>query len=589
MPVRHVPNASTAATIEPAANAAVKGSRLARIAPGLETLLRYQRADLPSDLVAGLAVAAVAIPGSIANAQLAGFSPEVGLYASTLPLVAYALFGTSRQLMVGPSAATAVLVAAAVAPLAGGDAALYLSLSMVLCFCVGVLCIGASFLRLGTLADFLSKPILIGFMNGVAINILITQASRLFGLSLDATNLATRAFEFLTRLPSTHLPTLAVGMGSMVVLLLAPRLLPRVPAPLIAMLVAGVAVHFLALDAHGVATIGVVPGGLPAFHLPVVPVEMLPALVAEAAGLALMSFSNMMIAARSFAAKNRYAIDADREMAALGATNIAAAFAQSFVVSGTNSRTAVADAAGGRTQVTGLVSALAVAVVAIFLTAPLQYVPSVVLAAVLVTAGLSLLDLAKLKMIYRIDPTEAWLSVLVTVGVVVVGVINAILLAVVLAVLRFVRLASRPKVEILGTLDDQPGYHSIERNPDARTRPGLLLFRFNGPIIFFSADYFKREVEKAVVDAGPGLKWFVLDMLPVNMVDATGIYALREVFGELRSRGLVVAVAARDTEWTDWARERGFGAEIEKYRLFGSLDQAASAYGDAELARQLTP
>jgi high affinity sulfate transporter 1 len=577
-----------AATIEPTAPAAVKRNRLARIAPGLGTLLRYQRADLPSDLVAGLAVAAVAIPGSIANAQLAGFSPEVGLYASTLPLVAYALFGTSRQLMVGPSAATAVLVAAAVAPLAGGDAALYLSLSMVLCFCVGVLCIGASFLRLGTLADFLSKPILIGFMNGVAINILITQASRLFGLSLDGTNLATRAFEFLTRLPSTHLPTLAVGMGSMVVLLLAPRLLPRVPAPLIAMLVAGVAVHFLALDAHGVATIGVVPGGLPALHLPVVPVEMLPTLVAEAAGLALMSFSNMMIAARSFAAKNRYVIDADREIAALGATNIAAAFAQSFVVSGTNSRTAVADAAGGRTQVTGLVSAVAVAVVALFLTAPLQYVPTVVLAAVLVTAGLSLLDLAKLKMIYRIDPTEAWLSVLVTVGVVVIGAINAILLAVVLALLRFVRLASRPRVEILGTLDDQPGYHSIERNPEARARPGLLLFRFNGPIIFFSADYFKREVEKAVVDAGPDLRWFVLDMLPVNMVDATGIYTLREVFGELRSRGLVVAVAARDTEWTDWARERGFGAEIEKYRLFGSLDQAARAYGDAALA-QFTP
>jgi high affinity sulfate transporter 1 len=531
--------------------------------------------------VAGLAVAAVAIPGSIANAQLAGLSPEVGLYASTLPLVAYALFGTSRQLMVGPSAATAAMVAAAIAPLAGGDAALYLSMSMVLCLCVGFLCIGASFLRLGALADFLSKPILIGFMNGVAISILITQSSRLFGLSLEASGLPARALEFITRLPSTHLPTLVVGLSTMALLLLAPRLVPKVPAPLVAMFVAGVAVHVFALDALGIATIGAVPGGLPAFHLPVVPVEMLPTLVAEAAGLALMSFSNMMIAARSFAAKNRYVVDADREMAALGATNIAAALAQSFVVSGTNSRTAVADAAGGRTQVTGIVSALAVAVVALFLTAPLQYVPSVVLAAVLVTAGLALLDIGKLKMIYRIDRSEAFLSIVATVGVVLVGPINAIMLTVVLALLRFVRLASRPKVEILGALDGKPGYHSLERHPDARTQPGGLLFRFNGPIIFFSADYFKREVERAAAAASPDLRWFVLDLMPVNMVDATGLYAMRDVFDELRSRGLVVAVAARDTEWTDWAQKRGLTTELGKYLRFSTLEQAVQACGDA--------
>lgn len=556
-------------------------SRLERFAPGLRKLLHYQRADLPHDMVAGLAVAAVAIPGSIANAQLAGLSPELGLYASTLPLVAYALFGTSRQLMVGPSAATAVMVAAAIAPLAGGNASLYLSMSMALCLCVGLLCIGASFLRLGALADFLSKPILIGFMNGVAINILITQGPRLFGLPLEASGLPARVLEFVTRLPETHVPTLVVGLGTMALLLLAPKFLPKVPAPLVAMFVAGVAVHVLALDGRGVATIGAVPGGLPAFHLPVVPVEMLPTLVAEAAGLALMSFSNMMIAARSFAAKNRYVVDADREMAALGATNIAAALAQSFVVSGTNSRTAVADAAGGRTQVTGIVSALAVGVVALFLTAPLQYVPTVVLAAVLVTAGLALLDVGKLKMIYRIDRSEAWLSIVATVGVVLVGPINAILLTVVLALLRFVRLASRPKVDILGAVDGQPGFHSVERHHDAHTPAGLLLFRFNGPIIFFSADYFKREVEKAAVNAGPGLQWFVLDLMPVNMVDATGLYAMRDVFDELRARGVVVAVAARDTEWTDWAQQRGLTTQLGKYLLFNTLEQAVQAHREA--------
>jgi MFS superfamily sulfate permease-like transporter len=229
--------------------------RLARFAPGLSALADYRRADFPHDLAAGLAVAAMAIPGSVATAQLVGFSPVVGLYASTLPMIAYALFGTSRQLMVGPSAATAAIVAAAVAPLAGGSEVQALSLAIALTFITGVLLIGASFMRLGAVADFLSKPILVGFMNGVAINVVLSQLGVLFGFRIEASGIVPRTLEFIERLAATHWPTLAVGLATMALLLLLPRVSRRLPATLVALVAAGLAVHFLELEAHGVRTI----------------------------------------------------------------------------------------------------------------------------------------------------------------------------------------------------------------------------------------------------------------------------------------------------------------------------------------------
>ena len=368
--------------------------RVARFAPGLAKLLRYRRADLPHDLIAGLSVAAVALPVGVAYAQLAGFSPVVGLYASILPLVAYALFGTSRQLIVGPDAATCALIAAAVAPLAGGDAALYLSLSVTLAALAGLFCIGASFLRLGALADFLSKPILVGFLNGISLHILAGQLGKLFGFPVEAQGIVPKLVEVVAKLGQTHWPTLTVGAGTFAVLLLSGRFLPRLPAALVALAVAGLAVALLGLDGAGVAVVGAVPAGLPALKLPSFPLDLLDDLAGAAAGLALVSFSSMMLTARSFAAKNRYEIDADREFAALGAANIAAALSQGFAISGADSRTAMADASGGRTQVTGLVAAATIALVLLFLTEPLRYVPIAALGAVLIKASLSLLDLA---------------------------------------------------------------------------------------------------------------------------------------------------------------------------------------------------
>ncbi len=556
---------------------------VARFVPGLAKLFVYKRTDFAHDLVAGLSVAAVALPVGVAYAQLAGFNPAVGLYSSILPLVAYAIFGTSRQLIIGPDAATCALVAAAVGPLAASDRQLYDSLSVTLALLAGSLCVGASFLKLGAVADFLSKPILVGFLNGIALSIMLGQLGKIFGFSVTSGGIVPRLIEFTGKLGQTHWPTLVVSLGTFAILLLTPRLFRRIPAPLLAMLAAAIVVRAFGLEAHGVKIVGEVPAGLPQLRIPHVPLDLLPDLIGNAAGLALVTFSSMMLTSRSFASKNRYDVDVDREFAALGAANIAAALSEGFAVSGADSRTAMSDAAGGRTQVTGLVAAATIAGVLVFFTGPLRYVPVAALGAVLVKAGLSLIDLGSLRTIRAIDQREFGLSILAMLGVVAVGAIQAILVAVVLAIIRFVRLVSRPKIEILGKMEGFPGFHSIERHRDALTVPGLSLLRFNAPLVFFNAPYFKREVIATVDAAGPSLKWLVLDMLPITMIDATGLYTVQEVLAVLQERGVVFAAAGRQTEWRLWAAKRHFSALVPKIQPYATLEHAVAAYNEREV------
>ena len=497
------------------------------------------------------------------------------MYASVLPLVAYGLFGTSRQLIVGPDAATCAIVAAAVGPLAAGNEELYSSLSMVIALLAGTFCVVARFLKLGALADFLSKPILAGFLNGMAISIALGQIGKIFGFTITKEGIIPRLTEFVSMISLTNLPTLAIGLVAFIVLVVSPMLIRRLPAALAAMIVTGSAVKILGLTAVGVKTIGVVPAGLPHLKIPSFPLEYLPDLSAAAAGVALIAFSSMMLTARSFAAKNRYEIDVDREFAALGAANIAAAVSQGFAVSGADSRTAISDAAGGRTRAAGLITAAAVAGVLLFFTGPLQYVPSAALGAVLVGAAFSLLDLKALKAFYRIDWRELVLSLLATLGVVTVGAVKAILIAVILALLRFIKLVSSPKVEILGAVPGMPGLHSTDRHPDAATIPGLMLFRFNAPIVFFNAAFFKRSVLEAAEFAGPGLNWFVVDMIPITIIDFTGLQAVRDAIETLRIRGVTFIAAGRETEWKHWAERRGIQF---LHSSFPTLDAAIQGF-----------
>ncbi|HKV79679.1 MAG TPA: SulP family inorganic anion transporter [Candidatus Sulfotelmatobacter sp.] len=555
---------------------------LGKSAPGLAQLLKYQRNDLPHDLIAGVSVAAVALPVGVAYAQLAGFNPAVGLYSSILPLLAYAIFGTSRQLIIGPDAATCALVTAAVAPLASGDQNLYESLSVTLAFLAGVICVGASFLKLGALADFLSKPILVGFLNGVALSIILGQLGKIFGYSITSGGILPRLVEFAQKLGLTHWPTLAVGAGTFLVLVATPRLFRQIPAALVALIIAAIAVRMLGLEGLGVKTVGEVLAGLPPVKIPHFSLALLPSLLGDATGLALVTFSSMMLTSRSFASKNRYDVDADREFAALGVANIASALSHGFAVSGADSRTAMSDASGGRTQVTGLFAAATIAVVLLFFTGPLRYIPTAALGAVLVKAALSLVDIPTLRTIYTIDRREFALSVLATLGVVAVGSMQAILVAVVLAILRFVRLVFRPKVEILGKVEGFPGFHSIERHPEATTIPGLMLLRFNSPIVFFNAPYFKRGVMAAAQAAGPSLRWLVLDMLPITMIDATGLYTADEVADTLQERGVVLAAAGRQTEWRLWAESRQRAPRERKIRMYPTMNEAIRTFREVE-------
>ena len=552
---------------------------IGRIAPGLHDLRHYQRADLPKDLAAGLAVAAVALPVGVAYAQLAGFHPAVGLYSSILPLLAYFLFGTSRQLILGPDAATCALIALTVAPMAGGDPQVYIALSALLALFAGLFCILACFLKLGVLADFLSRPILVGFLNGVAVSIALGQSGKLFGFSIEQQGVVLVAIELISKFGQIHWLTFAVALLAFAVLLLAPRLIKHLPAALLAMLVAAVAVAGFDLEAHGVATLGVVPAGLPALGLPAGSLQLLtehfkPLLMA-AAGIALISFSSAMLTARSFAAKNRYDIDVDREFAALGAANIASALSQGFAISGADSRTAMSDASGGRTRLTGLFAAAAVALVLVFLTGPLQFVPVAALGAVLIMAALSLLDLGSLRRFWAIDKREFLLSMIATFGVIWVGALEAILFVVLLAVLRFVQLTARPRAEVLGSIEGMPGFHALDRHPEAAVTAGLVLFRFNGPLVFFNAGYFKREALAAANQQGDDLRWFVLDMIPLTQLDITGIDALLDLQAELASRGVELVAAGRRSESSQG---------VSPVRHYPTLRKAQQAYRKAFLA-----
>lgn len=553
--------------------------RLGRVAPGLSALLHYRISeDLQYDFVAGLSVAAVALPVSVAYAELAGFNPVVGLYSSILPLVAYAVFGTSRQLIVNPDAATCAMIAAAVAPNAGGNADLYLSLSVTLTFFTGLICIVASFFRLGAFADFLSKPILVGFLNGIAISIFLGQVGKLLGFSIDSTGVIPRLLEIFAKLSQTHMLTLAVGLGSLAALFLSVRLLPRMPAALIVLAATGAISALLALDARGVAVLGQVPSGLPRLRWPKVPLDELPTMITDAAGLALVLFSSGVLTARSFAAKGHYTIDVDREFAAFGAANIASALSQGFAVTGADSRTAVGVASGGRTQVTGLAAAAAIAIVLLFLTEPLQYVPTPALGAVLLFSAFALFDVSTLRDIWKIDRLEFGLAITTMLGVVAVGPIKGILIVVALALARFVKQMARPRDEILGVVDGLPGFHSIERHSVAKTFPGLALFRFNGPLTFFNADYFKERALAAVEAAGPGLQWFVIDAIPISDIDLGGLTAVRDLSAALEARGISLVIAGRRTEFIVWLKRIDLYRKEVDDRIFPTVRQAVKAY-----------
>jgi high affinity sulfate transporter 1 len=497
-------------------------SKIARFMPGIQLVRTYRREWFSSDLVAGLSIAAVALPIGIAYAQLAGFPPVVGIYSCILPPVAYALVGSSRQLVVNPDAAACSIVAATVAPLAAGDALRYSELAIVLTILTGVLCIAGGLAGFGAIANFLSRPILTGYLNGIALTIIAGQLGTLFGFKVSPGGFFHTVVEGVRRLGETHTATLIVGLVLLALILVLKRMSPRIPSPLIAAAAGAVAVFALNLNGRGVAVVGAVPAGFPAPLLPRVNSSDLWPLVLGAAGIALVSFCSMMTTARGFAAKNGYRINVNQDLFALGVSDLASAFNRGFVVSGADSRTAVADSAGGKTQMASVLAALVMAIVLLFLTQPLAYVPTAALAAILISSALGLFDWSSLRRYYNLSKPEFRHSVVAMLGVMTLGVLKGVLIAVGMALLKLLQQASRPHDALLGVVHENGETYTLEEQSGGETIPGLIIYRFEASIVFFNADYFTDRVRTFISTAAARPRKFLLDAESVPLLDVSG-------------------------------------------------------------------
>lgn len=546
-------------------------------APGWRQLLAYRRDWLPHDLAAGVSVAAVALPTAVAYSAIMGLPPVTGLYAAILPLLVYAALGTSRHLIVNPDAATCALVASTLAPLAAGDPAALPALAAVLALLTGAACMAAGALRLGFVADFLARPILVGFLNGVAIHILLGQVGRVFGFRMESHGIVPSLIEWIQKLPQTHLPTLAVGALTLAALLASRRLLPRLPAALVAIVLAVAVVRAWGLEAKGVAVVGAVPAGLPELRWPELDRAAARPLVLGALGVALLSFSNAMVVARSFAAKGRYQIDADREFFALGACQLAAGLSQGFAVSGADSRTAINHAVGGRSHAVGIVAAALMAAALLFLTGPLAYLPQAALGAILVTAAIGLFDVRELRLLWRVSWREFVVAVVTMLGVVALGVLDGIVIAVVLAILFLLARVSRPSDAVLGRVEGMRGWHDASRHQGAQTQPGLLLYRFGSGIVFFNAPYFKRRVLELASDL-PGTRWLVVDGAPLNLIDTTGAEVVADLHEELGRRGIRLGFANLRSEVRAVLDRAGVKTRLGEDAFYATLNSARRAF-----------
>jgi high affinity sulfate transporter 1 len=508
-----------------------------RWVPGLQTIATYQAAWLKNDITAGLVLTTMLVPVGIAYAEASGVPGIYGLYATIVPLLAYALFGPSRILVLGPDSSLAAVILAVVLPLSQGDPARAIALASLMAVISGLVCIVAGLLRIGFITELLSKPIRYGYMNGIALTVLISQVPKLFGFSIDGDG-AIRSMLLIVQSivhGKTNLATFLIGAGTLaVILLLKPY--KRIPGILIAVVGATLVTAYLDLGQQaGVKVLGSLPQGLPAFAVPWIGLADLQAVLIGGLAVALVAFADTSVLSRIYAAKTRSYVDPNQEMIGLGAANLAAGFFQGFPVSSSSSRTPVAEASGARTQLTGVVGALAVALLLVAAPDLLKNLPTSALAAVVIASAIGLFEIRDLKRIYRIQNWEFWLSMVCFAGVVKLGAILGIGLAIVISVIEFLWDGWRPHYAVLGRADGIRGYHDITRYPDARLVPGLVLFRWDAPLFFANAELFQERVLDAVASSPTPVKRIVIAAEPVTSVDVTSVDAITELFTTLRA------------------------------------------------------
>ena len=551
------------------------------LVPGIAVLRGYRREWLGKDIVSGLVLSALLVPQGMAYAELANLPPVTGLYTSILCLIGYAIFGPSKVLVLGPDSALGSMIAATIVPLllADGDPARAIALSSVLAILVGVIMVVAGLAKFGFIADLLSKPTQIGYMNGLALTIVISQLPKLLGFSLDAEGLLREVGAVLTGIvqDAANVTAAIIGLASLAGILLLNRLLPKLPSVLIVVVLTAIAVNIFDLGGRGVDTIGVLPQGFPPFTLPIVRWSDLPVLMLGAVAIAVVALADTMSTASAFAARRGERVQGNQEMVGIGAANIAAGFFQGFPVSTSGSRTAVAEQAGSRSQVTGLVGAAVITVLLVFATSLMQYVPQPTLGAIVIAAAFSLADLPATRRLWQQRRMEFALSVIALLGVAFLGVLPGIVIAVALSSLNVFRRTWWPYQAELGKTPDRAGLHDLTRYPNAAVLPGLVVYRFDAPLIFANARMFSEAI-RGLHDRSGDLRWIVIAAEPVTDVDTTAADMLEELDAWLNERSVSLVFA----ELKDPVREKieryGLTRTIDPAHFFPTLDAALEQY-----------
>jgi len=554
---------------------------LQRLFPGLVILRNYRRAWLIKDLTAGLVLTAILVPVGMGYAEAAGLPAIYGLYATITALIAYAIFGPSRVMVLGPDSGLAALIAATILPLANGDGRRAIALAGMLSILTGIVCILGGLARFGFVTDLLSKPIRYGYLNGIALTVVVSQLPKLLGFSAGGDSLIEEIGNIAQGVAAgrTNGTALAIGVASLAVILAFKRWAPKIPGVLIAVIGATLVVaQFDLAEQTGLRVVGALPQGLPAFTFPAVSMDDVRTLLAGALAIALVSFADMGVLSRTFALRGGYEVDDDQEFVALGAANIAAGLFQGFPISSSASRTPVAESAGAKTQLTGVVGAVCIALLLILAPTLLTNLPAAALGAVVIAACLGLVDVTGILRIYALRRSEFALSIICFLGVALVGVIQGIFIAVILALVVFVWRAWRPYDAVLGHVDGLKSYHDITRYPDARRIPGLVLFRWDAPLFFANAGAFHDHILRAVASAPSRTKWVVVAAEPVTDVDISAADVLIDLDADLHQEGIELCFAEMKDPVKDCLKRYGLLARLGSENFFPTIEQAVERY-----------
>jgi high affinity sulfate transporter 1 len=560
-----------------------------RWVPGVRMIRHYQPSWLRFDLVAGIVLAAILVPQGMAYAELAGLPPVTGLYTTVACLVGYAIFGPSRVLVLGPDSSVSPLIFAAITPLliAGDDPAKAIALAGMMAVMVGLIEIGLGLGKLGFVADLLSKEVQVGYMNGLGITIIIGQLPKLFGFSTDADGFLDEIRQFFVDLDETNIRALLMGVAVLALLLVLPRITTKVPAVLVGVIGATVISAGFGLAALGVAVTGPLPQGVPTPSVPWTSASDLVPLLVAALGITLVSLTDTIATATAFAARRGDEIDPDQEMVGMGASNIAAGFFQGFAISTSGSRTAVAEQGGAKSQVTGLVGAgVVVALLAVF-NSLLADLPQSALAAVVIAAALSLIDISALRRYAQVRRSALVLSLVATVGVMLFGVLQGILIAVVLSILYFFQKNWRPHGAVLGRDADREGWHSIEDDdePDAPDPEldGLVLYRWEAPLFFANSGIFMEAIRTLVRHGHP--RWIILQCEAITDIDVTAADMLERLDNELNAQGIHLAFVEMRSRLHELIVDYGLHNTLDRDHFYPSIEAALAGIDslDADL------